>query len=203
MKLQAAIDRVTLKQAEWLIQEIKDEADIIEIGTSLIKEYGSYAMKSLKERYPDVCFLADIKTMDEGAYEFRAYYEAGADILTVMGASAHSTIEQCRQTALAYGKEYCIDLLEVSEEKLNDLANFHDAVFCIHMPKDEQEDLKKRYEQQKIRFQNRMLAVAGGIQLEQMELYKDADIIIIGSAICKAQDPKAAAHQFAQRRDEL
>ena len=37
MKLQVAIDRTDLETAEAMIEEIKESADIIEIGTSLIK----------------------------------------------------------------------------------------------------------------------------------------------------------------------
>ena len=42
MKLQVAIDRTDLETAEAMIEEIKESADIIEIGTSLIKDYGLY-----------------------------------------------------------------------------------------------------------------------------------------------------------------
>ena len=40
MKLQAAIDRVTLEQAKDLARQLDPIVDIIEMGTSLIKDYG-------------------------------------------------------------------------------------------------------------------------------------------------------------------
>lgn len=40
MRLQVAIDRVNLKTAEAMIEEMRGLADIIEVGTSLIKDYG-------------------------------------------------------------------------------------------------------------------------------------------------------------------
>ena len=40
MKIQVAIDRVTLNKAIEIIESVKDSVDIIEIGTSLIKDYG-------------------------------------------------------------------------------------------------------------------------------------------------------------------
>ena len=71
MRLQVAIDRVNLKTAEAMIEEMRGMADIIEVGTSLIKDYGlENSVARFKKRFPDQCFLADIKTCDEGAYEF-------------------------------------------------------------------------------------------------------------------------------------
>src|SRR5699024_2145918 len=76
LKLQVAIDRTDLETAEAMIEEIKESADIIEIGTSLIKDYGlDRSVAYFRKRFPEQCFLADIKTCDEGAYEFRKTYE--------------------------------------------------------------------------------------------------------------------------------
>ena len=66
MKLQVAIDRTDLETAEAMIEEIKESADIIEIGTSLIKDYGlDRSVAYFRKRFPEQCFLADIKTCDE------------------------------------------------------------------------------------------------------------------------------------------
>ena len=63
MRLQVAIDRVNLKTAEAMIEEMRGMADIIEVGTSLIKDYGlENSVARFKKRFPDQCFLADIKT---------------------------------------------------------------------------------------------------------------------------------------------
>ena len=66
MRLQAAIDRVTVDRAAEIIDQTHGCADIIEVGTSLIKDYGlAGSVKVLKEKYPEQCILADIKTCDE------------------------------------------------------------------------------------------------------------------------------------------
>ena len=104
MKLQVAIDRTDLETAEAMIEEIKESADIIEIGTSLIKDYGlDRSVAYFRKRFPEQCFLADIKTCDEGAYEFRKTYEAGGDIPTVMGFSSVTTIRACADVAREFG----------------------------------------------------------------------------------------------------
>ena len=40
MKLQAAIDRVSIEDARHFVDFLDGKADVIEIGTSLIKDYG-------------------------------------------------------------------------------------------------------------------------------------------------------------------
>lgn len=123
MRLQVAIDRVNLKTAEAMIEEMRGMADIIEVGTSLIKDYGlENSVARFKKRFPDQCFLADIKTCDEGAYEFRKSYEAGGDIPTVMGFSSITTIRACAGVAGELGKEYMIDLLEVPADRIRALC---------------------------------------------------------------------------------
>ena len=135
MRLQVAIDRVNLKTAEAMIEEMRGMADIIEVGTSLIKDYGlENSVARFKKRFPDQCFLADIKTCDEGAYEFRKSYEAGGDIPTVMGFSSITTIRACAGVAGELGKEYMIDLLEVPADRIRALCEvFPEAIFCIHL----------------------------------------------------------------------
>lgn len=48
MKLQIAIDRVKLEDAVRLAQKLDGIADIIELGTSIIKDYGFYTIKKSK-----------------------------------------------------------------------------------------------------------------------------------------------------------
>ena len=40
MKLQVAIDRVSLDQAKEVVKKLDGVVDIIELGTSLVKDYG-------------------------------------------------------------------------------------------------------------------------------------------------------------------
>lgn len=56
MKLQTAIDRVTLSKAEEMVKIFAGKTDIIEIGTSLIKDYGLFALKQLNEYKKIRCY---------------------------------------------------------------------------------------------------------------------------------------------------
>lgn len=204
MRLQAAFDRVSVERAAELTGLVKGYADIIEVGTSLIKDYGlDGSVRVLKEKYPDQCILADIKTCDEGEYEFRKSYEAGADIPTVMGFSSVATIRACQNVAHEFGKEYMIDLLEVSDEKLTVLKKeFPDAIFGVHLPSDNQgEGLVELVKHMCARMEGiAKIAVAGGVKLDTLDVMKQAgvDIVIVGGAISKSEDVTAAAKAFAE-----
>ena len=204
MRLQAAIDRVSLERADEIIRLTGGYADIIEVGTSLIKDFGlSGSVKILKDKYPEQCILADIKTCDEGEYEFREAYKAGCDIPTVMGFSSIPTIKACQKVAQEYQKEYMIDLLEVSEEKLEELKReFPEAIFCVHLPSDNQ---GKGLEELVVRMCRQLegigkIAVAGGVTLVTLDIMKQAgvDIVIVGGAITKEQDITEATEKFAE-----
>lgn len=45
MKLQVALDRISLDEAIKLSTKLNGNVDIIEIGTSLIKDYGNSAIE--------------------------------------------------------------------------------------------------------------------------------------------------------------
>lgn len=203
MKLQVAIDRTDMEMAERLVQEVEPYADILEVGTSLIKDYGlEESVGRLRRRFPDQCLLADIKTCDEGAYEFRKAYEAGGDIPTVMGFSSLSTIRACAQIAEEFGKEYMIDLLEVSQERIQMLSEaFPEAIFCIHLPADRQgEGLEDLIQKNVKAFQGqKKIAVAGGVTLSAIGTLKDCgiEIGIVGSGITKAENIRETAAEFA------
>lgn len=201
MKIQLAVDRVTLDEAITLIEETKESIDMIEIGTSLFLDYGQESLHTLRKRF-DHPILADIKTMDEAEYEFKRVFGNGADIATVMGASAIETIRICQKTAQAFNKDYMIDLLEVNDEKTQQLKEFEDAIICLHLPKDKKGSLKDYVESfvKKHQLTNR-LAAAGGITLEDMPYLKEAgiEIAVVGSAITKSDNRTQTAQLFKER----
>ncbi|ROR28256.1 3-hexulose-6-phosphate synthase [Mobilisporobacter senegalensis] len=205
MILQLAIDRVTIEEAIDIIKETREYVDIIEIGTSLIKDYGMDSVRKIKENFPDIRILADIKTIDEAEYEFRAVYEAGADIATVMGASAISSIEICDRVAKEYKKDYMIDLLEVDDQRLSSLIKFKDAIFGVHLPADKNGIGLENLIQESILSLKGIerISVAGGVSVNTMPLLEKSgiEIAIVGGAITKAQDRKLAAKDFSRMKE--
>jgi len=206
VKLQVAIDRVDIPRAKAIIDAVGADADVIEIGTSLVKEFGMKALTGLTERVKaqeNTAILGDIKTCDEGKYEFDLGYDCGFDYLTVMGSSSMGTLQACYDSAQNQNGVMMIDLLECDEERIANIADFEDAVYCLHTsvdsgatvdPVDQVAAFQQRFPQIK------HIAIAGGIKREQLRglAEQGVEIAIMGSAITKADDIAAACKASKQ-----
>ena len=95
MLLQIALDKPEHLGALPLI---KDVADIVEIGTPLLKRFGVSALTTAKELCPNVPLLADTKTVDGGAFEAELVYGSGASFMTVLSCASvatHAAVDTC------------------------------------------------------------------------------------------------------------
>ncbi|WP_291648224.1 orotidine 5'-phosphate decarboxylase / HUMPS family protein [Clostridium sp.] len=203
MKVQVAIDRVDLDKAIELVVKLNGLADIIEIGTSLIKDYGLLNLKDLTLKAPKSLILGDIKTNDEGAYEFTMGYNQGFDILTVMGSSSLETLQKCYSVSKEYNKKMMIDLLECSYEKIEEISRFDEAIYCLHtsVDKKSKNNIIGELRDFKLKFPSiRNIAIAGGINLEIIKRLKNEDIsiVVIGSSITASKDPIKALNEIKE-----
>ncbi|MDC2841081.1 orotidine 5'-phosphate decarboxylase / HUMPS family protein [Limosilactobacillus mucosae] len=202
MKLQAAIDRVTLEQAKNLARQLDPIVDIIEMGTSLIKDYGFYALNKEELGLQHAELLLDAKTIDEGQYEFEKGFATGADILTVMGAASQGTLETTYKVTQQYDRQMFIDLMEVNDQKLAAIDHFENAIYGLHHAKDDTgtfdaTDSVASFHQKYPHIKR--INVAGGIDISQARKLKAqgiAETVIVGSKIIEAADPVAAAKEF-------
>ncbi|WP_245837250.1 orotidine 5'-phosphate decarboxylase / HUMPS family protein [Virgibacillus phasianinus] len=87
MLLQLALDRFTVEEAIQLAYETRDQVDWLEIGTSLVKEFGMESIQKFRYAFPAKTLVADMKINDNAKYECKLAFDAGADVVTVMGAS--------------------------------------------------------------------------------------------------------------------
>ena len=69
MKLQVAIDRVSVERAVEIVKQVAGVADVIEVGTSLTKEFGVRALSPIIEAAQGTAVLGDIKTCDIRSFE--------------------------------------------------------------------------------------------------------------------------------------
>lgn len=206
MHIQLALDRMGVVDAILLAKKVEHSVDWIEVGTSLIKEFGIASVREIKKAFPDKVIVADIKTIDNARYEFEMCFQAGAGVATVMGVSPLVTINTCMEVAKKYNKKVMIDLLNTSNEQKKALLDYKDAIFCDHVSKDEQEVSGARNRGGKVLEDAAFeLAVAGGITLDSIASLKETlnpTVVIIGSAITKAEDPSEAAKKFKQIMEE-
>lgn len=204
MKLQTAIDRISLEEAEKLAQQLNGKTDILEIGTSLVKDYGNVAIERIRQKLTQTSLLVDSKTIDEGAYEFNQAFHYGGDIVTVMGAASYDTIAACYEVAQKENKTMMIDLLEVSDEKIASIKDFPKAIYALHHSIDRKDKMEATASVAAFhrKFPEiKRLAIAGGIDLEQVKKLAQQDlleVVIVGSKIVKAQDPIKAVSEFME-----
>lgn len=202
MKLQLALDRLNIDESIEIASLVEESIDWIEVGTSLIKEFGMDSIYKMKQAFPNKSIVADMKTMDNAKYEFDMCYSAGADVATVMGVAPEVTIQTCLDKASEYNKKVMIDLLNTSEKQQRSLLQYQQAIFCRHISKDEQEINRKSNPMSNsiitLKQHPIEVAVAGGITLKDMEELqrRDVSVVIIGSAITKANAPAKVASEF-------
>lgn len=88
--LQVAVDVLSTLQALKIVGQIYPHLDIIEIGTPLIIGEGLSALETIKAKFPDKKYVADLKIMDAGMIEATSAFKRGADIVTGTGGCRRS-----------------------------------------------------------------------------------------------------------------
>src|SRR5688572_26389182 len=80
--LQIALDEVNLDRAiQYAREAVAGGVDWVEAGTPLIKAAGLDAVRALRREFPDKVVVADMKTMDTGAFETEMAVKAGAGVV--------------------------------------------------------------------------------------------------------------------------
>lgn len=200
MKLQIALDEMKTEDAVKMVEKVRDYIDIIEIGTPLCLDAGNNAVATLKKAFPEKEVLADCKIMDGGYFEAENAIKAGADYVTVCAAADVLTVKGAFKATQDYGKKLVVDMITIEDipAKVAELEEIGVDVLAVHTGADAQavgrepiEDLKVMKECSK----KAKIAVAGGISSKTIEKYValNPDIVIVGSAIGRAEDPVAEA----------
>jgi len=207
MKLQLALDSVWSKSLE-ILRSVISYIDIIEIGTPLIYREGMLAVQRLRASYPEAVILADLKIIDAGEGEATIAFEAGCDIVTVLGVAHDVTVRGAVAAARYFKKSIVADLIQVPDPVLRarQLLNMGCDYLCVHTA----HDLSREYSRSIAVVQHMRdalpdapLAVAGGIgpTLISEIAALNPEIIVVGSAITAASDPETAARMLRRRMD--
>ena len=109
--LQVALDLLNEHRAIAIAKDaVRGGADWLEAGTPLIKSEGLDIVRKLKETFPEKTIVADMKTMDTGAFETEMASKAGADIVVILGVSDDSTIKDAIKSARKYGTKIMLNI---------------------------------------------------------------------------------------------
>lgn len=203
MELQLALDLVDIPEGIRLVKEVEDHIDIVEIGTPVVINEGLRAVKEMKQAFPHLKVLADLKIMDAAGYEVMKASEAGADIVTVLGAAEDMTIKGAVEEAKKQGRKILVDMIGVKdiETRARELDALGVDYICVHTGYDLQAVGKNSFEDlQTIKrvVKNAKTAVAGGIKLDALPGVIEAkpDLIIVGGGITGQADKRAAAAEM-------
>ncbi|WP_067727603.1 3-hexulose-6-phosphate synthase [Oceanobacillus damuensis] len=203
MELQLALDLVNIPEAKKIVEEVQDHIDIVEIGTPVVKIEGLKAVKEIKEAFPHLQVLADLKTMDAAGYEVLKASEAGADIVTILGVAEDASIKGAVEEARKQGKKILVDLIAVKDikKRAKELDALGVDYICVHTGYDLQAEGKNSFkdlETIKKVVKNAKTAIAGGIKLETLPevLKSQPDLVIVGGGIANQEDKKAAAAEI-------
>lgn len=204
MKLQAALDTLSLEECLALLKETKGMIDVAEVGTPFIIEEGMAPVKTIKENFPSILVLADAKIMDAGEFEADKCFEAGADIVTVLGVSYDETIEGVIKSARKYGKQVMVDMIAVPDlaKRAQEIDEMGVDYICVHTAFDIQGTGQKD-PLSDLKLVNSVIkkaksAVAGGVKLETIQeiAQEEPGIIVVGGAICNAEDRAKMAKEL-------
>lgn len=202
MKLQVAMDVLTVEAALELAGKVAEYVDIIELGTPLVKNAGLAAVTAVKTAHPDKIVFADMKTMDAGELEAEIAFNAGADLVSVLGSADDSTIAGAVKAAKAHNKGIVVDLIGVADKvtRAKEARALGAKFVEMHAGLDEQakpgynlDVLLNAGEEARVPF-----SVAGGVNLSTIEAVQraGADVAVVGGSIYSADDPAVAAKEL-------
>lgn len=211
--LQIALDIPSLERTKVIIDDLP-ESDrlILEVGTPLLKKYGTKVIRDLREVAKDYFLIADLKTLDVGKVEVDLAFEETADAVVASGLAAPETLNEFLHEAQRLGIYGIMDMMNVDDPlaKLKSLKNFPDVVILhrgIDMEKAGRLHAWGKIKEIKQAFQDKkfLVAVAGGITPYNMQeaLSQGADIVIVGRYITQSRDVKRATRDFLESTAEM
>src|SRR5204863_6572546 len=102
--VQISLDLTNIDEAlETAAMAIRAGVDWLEAGTPLILAEGLHGVKKLREAFPGIPIVADLKTMDGGYLEAEMMAKAGATHVVVMARAHEETIKCCVKAGRDFG----------------------------------------------------------------------------------------------------
>ncbi len=205
--LQIALDAPSLEGAKKVLEQLPgSDRIIIEVGTPLIKRYGTRVISEIRQVAKDKFVIADLKTLDVGKVEVDIAYEDTADAVVAAGLAPPETLDSTVSEARRMGIYSVIDMLNVEDvlSKLKSLKDLPDVII-LHRGIDQESGRTCGLERIKLirqAFPNKkyLIAVAGGIVPETAKeaLEQGADILIVGRYVTQSKDVERSVRDFLE-----
>lgn len=203
--LQLALDG-DMSSALDILERVHPFIGIAEVGTPLVFREGMSAVRRVRAAFPKLTLVADLKIMDAGEAEADIAFSVGADRVTVMALASDATITGALTSARRHQKQVMIDMMQVTDPlaRAKQLLALGCDLLCLHTAHDLQSAQASPYAQLaqlRAALPAAGLAIAGGVKLLTLDhiLPLEPQVIIVGSAITAAADPRQVAQQFHER----
>jgi bifunctional enzyme Fae/Hps len=210
--LQISLDAPDLERSKKIIEQLPgSDRIILEVGTPLIKRYGTKVINELRQTVRDMFFVADLKTLDVGKVEVDLAYDETADAVVAAGLAPAETLDSFIHEAKRLGIYAVMDMLNVDDplKKLKSVKEFPDIVI-LHRGIDQETGRSHGLEiipeiRQMFKDKKFLIAVAGGIIPETAKeaLAKGADIIIVGRYVTQSKDIERSVREFLESTAEM
>jgi len=203
--LQVALDYISLPPALVMAALVAPEVDIIEIGTPLCKAAGLEAISAMREICPDKLILADFKTPDVGGLEATIAFDAGADMITVIGGAAMATVKEAYAVARDRDKVMMMELTGVRDivARATEWRQIGINRIVYHREWDAQSAGREWGEEDKVTIRQLIdmgykVTITGGLTLDLLPFFADlpAAVLICGRSIREDADPRGAARKI-------
>ncbi len=205
--LQIALDAPSIEGAKKVLEQLPgSDRIIVEVGTPLIKRYGTRIISEIRQVAKDKFIIADLKTLDVGKVEVDIAYEDTADAVVAAGLAPAETLDATVHEARRMGIYAVIDMLNV-EDVLGKLKSIKDLpdIIILHRGIDQESGRTcglERIKMIRTAFPNKkfLIAVAGGIVPETAKeaLEQGADILIVGRYVTQSKDIVRSVRDFLE-----
>lgn len=209
MLLQVALDK---PEHLGILPALRGLADLIEIGTPLLKRFGISAIATAREICPDIPVLADTKTVDGGMFEADMVFGAGAAFMTVLSCASSATHEAVGECAARFGASVIIDTITESGKPVLLPAGIvlpaSFAYVAVHSPTDARlaGDASTGHIDavEAMHARGYRVSLAGGIGPRTLDavIAVKPEILVVGSAITESDDPGKVAAWIKERLPE-
>ena len=201
MKLQIAFDLTDLDKALQIAAQVADSADIFEVGSLLIYQYGSQAIHAFRTTFKDKIIVADAKIVDRGKDATTIFSRAGADWITVMAGTGKDVIHSVCLTAHELNKKVMLDLIDSDSpgQSALDAKSLGVDAIMFHKPFDDPESFALLDKWDMVRGNTKLpIFISAKISRETIHdiMQLNPDGIIIGETITEAHDPALEAAFF-------
>jgi 3-hexulose-6-phosphate synthase len=200
--LQLAIDDPA---SMGVIPEVLEFVDILEVGTPLLKRFGLAAISTVVEAADGKPVLVDTKTADAGAREAQMVFGQGAALMTVLSAATAATFDAVNAAARAHGGHVILDTVTGALPTRSHAYPERFSHIGLHAPTDRrlagfgnQAAIDSITSMHDLGY---LVSIAGGIDAETIDavVEKEPEIVVVGSAICLAHEPRRVARWLSSR----